>query len=78
MIYGEPINVLHRQELYRFDESTKQNGKHIFNPGFCESGRIHTWPRVGFYISPAKEKANWSPFVLISYAVKVLCVFSSL
>lgn len=32
MIYGEPINVLHRQELYRFDESTKQNGKHIFNP----------------------------------------------
>lgn len=32
MIYGESINVLHRQELHRSDESTKQEMENTFSP----------------------------------------------
>lgn len=59
-IYGEPINVLHRQELHRFDESTKQEMENTFSPLGFMSQEEHTrpWPRLGFLISDAKENVN--------------------
>lgn len=38
IIYGEPINVPHRKELYRFDESAKWKKENtIPTSGFCDS-----------------------------------------
>lgn len=63
----------------RFDESTNmEKGKYIPTSGFYESGRTHPWPWLHFNISPAEEKVNWFSFVLIYYAMKILCVFSPL
>lgn len=59
----------------RFDESTKWKRENTFPPlGFLSQAEYI--PGLCFPISPAEEKVNCFSFVLISYAMKILCVFS--
>lgn len=71
------MNVLHRQELSRLMHQQSRREKTHSHLWFSWVRENAPPPSRG-NSSPAKEKANRFLFVRISYAVKMLCVFSPL
>lgn len=60
MIYGEPINTLHRQDLYRLDESADQ--------------KLHFSLYCGYAVILGQQnRENESSLVLTYNEVKILC-----